>query len=136
MRNYLIELPAVIESLRIAAPFTEAVLRELPDMPERERLRHDLALVSSEALTNALNHGKNAGSPVRLTYALDSDGIMITVTDRGSGFDPDSVSQPDFDKRPEGGYGIYIMKTIMDDVRYEKGIDGNNLILTKKWAVN
>ena len=132
---YSIEIPCVLESLRVAAPFTDAVLHELPDVPERDRLIHDLALVSSEALTNALRHGEHAGASVGLTYTICSDKIMITITDHGSGFDPDTVELPDFDQCPEGGYGIYIMKTIMDDMRYEKTTDGNNLILTKNWAV-
>ena len=132
MPCYAIELPAELESLRIAAPFTEAVLQELPDLPERDRLVHDLQLVTSEALTNALRHSSHSGSQVRLKYSLDPDAITITVTDFGVGFDPDSVRQPDFDECPEGGYGLFIMKSIMDDVRYEKTDDGNNLLLIKK----
>ena len=135
MLHYSIEIPCLLESLRIAAPFTNAVLHELPDIPERARLIHDLALVSSEALTNALRHGGPAGAPVRLAYTLNSDNILITITDHGAGFDPNSVDLPDFEECPEGGYGIYIMKTIMDEFRYEKTTDGNNLILTKSWAV-
>jgi serine/threonine-protein kinase RsbW len=133
MQNFSIEMPATLESLRIAAPFTNAVLKEIPDISGRDKLLHDLALVASEALTNALRYGKNAGTPVRLSYTLDSGGIVITVTDHGVGFDPDAVALPDFEENPEGGYGLYIMKTIMDDLRYERTLDGNNLILIKNW---
>ncbi|MEI6306769.1 MAG: ATP-binding protein, partial [Deltaproteobacteria bacterium] len=125
----------VLESLRIATSFTDAVLNELPEMPDRSRLRHDLALVSSEALTNALRHSECAEMPVRLAYSFDSGGIVITVTDHGVGFDPDAVPLPNFEEGSEGGYGIYIMKTIMDDMLYEKTADGNNLILTKSWVL-
>ncbi len=135
MLHYSIEMPCLLESLRIAAPFTDAVLHELPDVPERARLIHDLTLVSSEALTNALLHGERSGAHIRLEYSLASNGIVITITDHGVGFDPDAVELPDFEECPEGGYGIYIMKTIMDDVHYEKTPDGNNLILTKSWEV-
>jgi serine/threonine-protein kinase RsbW len=134
MQNYSIEMPAVLDSLRIAAPFTNAVLNEIPDISGRDKLLHDLALVTSEALTNAVRHGKSPGMPVRLSYSLDSGGIVITVTDHGAGFDPDAVALPDFEGSPEGGYGIYIIKTIMDDLRYERTADGNNLILIKSWT--
>ena len=133
MLRYSIEIPGRLESLRIAAPFTDAVLRELPELEDRDRLIHDLRLVSSEALTNALRHGEHLGAQIRLAYTLHSDSIVITITDHGPGFDPDAVNLPDFEERPEGGYGIYIMKTIMDDMRYEKTTDGNNLVLTKRW---
>ncbi len=135
MLHYSIEMPCLLESLRIAAPFTDAVLHELPDVPERARLIHDLTLVSSEALTNGLRHGERSGAQIRLAYTLNPYGIVITITDHGVGFDPDAVELPDFEECPEGGYGIYIMKTIMDDMRYEKTADGNNLILTKSWVV-
>lgn len=133
MKHYAIELPAALESLQIAAPFTDEALRAVPPLPDRDRLIHDLALVSSEALTNALRHGSTVDTPVSLGYRIDSNGITITVTDHGSGFDPEAVFLPDFDQVPEGGYGVYIMKSIMDEVRYEKSPAGNTLILTKAW---
>lgn len=134
MTRYLIELPAVIDSLNISAPFTDAVLHELPDIPERESLIHDLALVSCEALTNAIRHGKRFDLSVRLVYLLDSAGITIKVTDFGDGFYPENVPLPDFEGAPVGGFGIYILKSIMDDVSYEKSSDGNTLTLVKKWG--
>ena len=133
MKRYIIELPPALESLRIAAPFTAGVLQETPDLPDRDRLIHDLELVSSEALTNAIRHGARGEVPISLGYSLDANGITITVTDHGSGFDPEAVALPEFDQLPEGGYGVYIMKSIMDDVRYEKSPAGNTLILTKAW---
>lgn len=133
--NYSIEIPSALESLRITAPFTDAVLNELPDMPGRKKLIHDLTLVSSEAVTNALKHGEHEGASIRLSYAINSEAIVITVTDRGCGFDPSEVAIPDFEKSPEGGYGLYIIKSIMDTVQYEQTTDGNNLVLTKNWTV-
>ena len=133
MRHFSIEIPGVLESLSVAAPFTDSVLGGIPDMEGRDRLIHDLKLVTSEALTNAITHGEIAGVPVRLEYALDEIGITITVTDHGIGFEPGDVHMPDFENAPESGYGMFIIKTIMDDVRYEKTIDGNILILTKTW---
>ncbi len=135
MLHYSIEIPGILDSLRVAAPFTDAVLHELPGMEDRDKLTHDLRLVSSEALTNALRHGERTGAQIKLAYTLYSDKVVITITDHGIGFDPDTVELPDFEECPEGGYGIYIMKTIMDEMRYEKTSDGNNLILTKSWAV-
>lgn len=135
-KRYAIDIPSAVESLTVAESFTKEVLAELPDVPDRERLIHDLSLVASEALTNAIRHGKMPGLPVRLGYCLDLDGITITVTDYGGGFDPDTVSLPDFEVSPEGGYGIFIMKEIMDEVHYEQSTDGNTLILAKRWATH
>jgi serine/threonine-protein kinase RsbW len=130
----MIEIPAELESLRIAAPFMDAVFKELPDIEGRVQLVHDLALVSSEAVTNAIRHGETAGLPVQIAITLNPGKIEITITDHGNGFDPDAVDLPHFEECPEGGYGIFIMKSIMDHVHYEKTATGNNLILTKTWA--
>lgn len=131
MKRYVIQIPAVLDSLRIATSFTDAVLSELPDVPGRDSLVHDLGLVVCEALTNAIRHG-DAEKPVLLDISFESAAITISVTDYGAGFDPDEVSLPDFDGYQEGGYGVFIMKEIMDDVRYEKTGNGNTLILTRK----
>ena len=135
MCQYSIEIPGKLESLRIAAPFTDAVLNEIPDIAGRGQMVHDLALVTSEALTNALRHAGNPGSRVRLAFTFYPDRIVITITDQGPGFDPGVVPLPDFENCPEGGYGIFIINTVMDGVRYEKNTEGNDLILIKTWKV-
>jgi anti-sigma regulatory factor (Ser/Thr protein kinase) len=103
MPSYLIEIPPVLESLKVAVPFMTAVLEQLPDLPERDHLLHDLALVGCEALTNAIRHAGEPRLPVRL------------------------------EGHPEGGFGLFIMKSIMDQVRYERCSEGNTLVLEKKW---
>lgn len=134
MKHHVLEIPAVLGSLEIATPFMDAVLRELPDMPGRDSLVPDLALVATEALTNAIRHGDVAEDKlVRLEFFLYPEKIIINVTDYGIGFDPDKVRPPDFDGYPEGGFGIYIMKSLMDEVRYERSAAGNTLILSKQW---
>jgi serine/threonine-protein kinase RsbW len=133
MPSYLIEIPPVLESLKVAVPFMTAVLEQLPDLPERDHLLHDLALVGCEALTNAIRHAGEPRLPVRLLFSLAADGISISVTDHGAGFDPETVKPPDFEGHPEGGFGLFIMKSIMDQVRYERCSEGNTLVLEKKW---
>ncbi len=131
--HYLLEIPAALESLRIAAPFTTAVLQELPEIRDRDRIIRELTLVASEAVTNALCHGSVTGLTIRLEYDLAPDAIIISVTDYGSGFDLETVVPPDLVLFQEGGYGVYIMKSIMDVVSYEKTDDGNYLVLRKSW---
>lgn len=134
MMRYEISVPAVLESLRVAASFGDSVFQELPKLSNHGQLLHDLRLVTSEALTNAIRHAEAIDKPVSLAFEIDAAGITIIVTDHGIGFDPDSVTLPAFDEFPEGGYGIYIMKTIMDSVRYEMSGTGNRLVLSKSWA--
>jgi two-component system NarL family sensor kinase len=59
--------------------------------------------ISQEALTNVLKHAKAA--MVRLTFAVDAEGLSLTITDDGCGFDSDSVSDP-----VGKGLGLLIMQ--------------------------
>jgi serine/threonine-protein kinase RsbW len=78
-----------------------------------------------EALANAIVHGNQQDSRkcVYVACRCSTDGeVSITVQDEGQGFDADSVSDP---TTPENrlltqGRGIYLMKTLMDEIRFEQ----------------
>lgn len=96
-----------------------------------------------EAVTNAIQHGRfplTAGA-VRVILDLSRDRVVATITDRGEpipaeslaaagpqvfDFDPD-----DWDRLPESGLGLAIIKSAMDEVRYERIGDENVLVLSK-----
>ena len=52
------------------------------------RTRHDLFLATKEALHNAVRHA--GATEVELSVALESGRLVITVTDNGAGFAPDT----------------------------------------------
>jgi anti-sigma regulatory factor (Ser/Thr protein kinase) len=49
--------------------------------------------------------------------------MKITITDKGRGFDITKLKDPDVEKfikeSRHGGLGIYLIKTLMDEVDYE-----------------
>lgn len=62
----------------------------LPSVPLSAEVRHNLLLATREALQNAVAH---AGAlEVRLALRLDNDGLTITVSDNGKGFETASAS--------------------------------------------
>jgi anti-sigma regulatory factor (Ser/Thr protein kinase) len=49
-------------------------------------------------------------------------GVMrLTIEDYGASFDPLTAQVPDLDALPESGLGIYIMRSLMDEVTYQPG---------------
>jgi len=67
---------------------------------------------------------------------FDGNKIVIKLTDYGISFEPDKVPDPDIQKyylqHKVGGLGMYLMKTLMDEVHYVS-IPGkyNQVMLTK-----
>ena len=78
-----------------------------------------------EALANAIIHGnhENPRKHVYVRCRCKPDEVSIAVKDEGRGFDVDTIADP---TAPENhgsihGRGIYLMKALMDEVRFEDG---------------
>jgi hypothetical protein len=86
--------------------------------------------------SNAINHGYDAGVrgeiAVRLRQA--SDRVVVEVEDDGRPFDPLQVPPPDLTcrwRRPIGGLGIHLIRSLMDEVAYARH-DGRNVLKMAK----
>ena len=85
----------------------------------------EVEIALREALANAIIHGnhENSGKHVHVRCRCEPSEISIAVKDEGRGFDVDTIADP---TAPENhgsihGRGIYLMKTLMDEVRFEDG---------------
>ena len=88
----------------------------------------DTAVVSafSEIFNNVAIHAyKSNGGTIEITITPGKSEIVIEVKDQGHPFDianvPQLPSELDVDALPEGGMGIHIAKTMLDEVTYEPG---------------
>jgi serine/threonine-protein kinase RsbW len=68
---------------------------------------------------------------VHIEIDVGHDWLTIRMTDQGAGFDFDAVPEPDLDSLPEGGLGVFIIKSFMDQVDYQRGSE-NVLTMTKR----
>jgi anti-sigma regulatory factor (Ser/Thr protein kinase) len=79
-----------------------------------------------EALDNAVVHG-NRVDRQKLVQVLcrceSGKGISVVVKDQGQGFDPNAVANPTAPENigAEHGRGIWLMKSLMDEVSFERG---------------
>jgi serine/threonine-protein kinase RsbW len=76
-----------------------------------------------EAFNNVAIHGYADGPPgeVVLEIGWTNDEIVMKITDTGLSFDPEQVELPDLDALPEGGMGLFIIRSFMDEVDYQSG---------------
>jgi len=85
----------------------------------------EVEIALREALANAIIHGnhENSGKHVHVRCRCEPTEISIAVKDEGAGFDVDRISDPTAPEntRSAHGRGIYLMKALMDEVRFEEG---------------
>jgi serine/threonine-protein kinase RsbW len=80
----------------------------------------DIKVAVSEACSNILCHSKiGEGHIYRVACTVHDDRLEITVADDGVGFNADTyeAAAPSEECLQVGGLGIYIIKTLMDDVK-------------------
>jgi serine/threonine-protein kinase RsbW len=114
------ERSSTFESLKeIVEAAQQFALRVFTD----EDAAHRFVLATSEAVTNAIEHG-NASNPdkqVTTAFYVRSDRVEATVTDEGEGFDPADVDDPlkESHLTRTHGRGVHIMHQAADQVTYE-----------------
>jgi len=86
----------------------------------------DIEMAVLEALANAVIHGngENSRKPIYVVCRCYMDGeVHIIVRDEGKGFDSNAVLDPTFGENLlfTHGRGIYLIKTLMDEVSFEEG---------------
>ncbi|HXF48257.1 MAG TPA: ATP-binding protein [Verrucomicrobiae bacterium] len=97
----------------------------------------DLAISVSEFVNNAILHGNRQDETKLVTLELffRPGEVTICVEDEGDGFDPNQIANPLEGENllKEVGRGIFIAKTLVDAVEFEKGKKGGTRVkLTKK----
>lgn len=88
-----------------------------------------------EACTNIIEHAYRGVKEGEIECLCDAnpDRLKIILRDHGKPFDPATVPVPDFHAdlkdRRIGGLGVYLMRHLMDEIRYET-IRGSGNVLT------
>jgi len=106
------------------------------NLPATEALPFELAL--EEVFMNVVMHGSRADRApgVKVSMTVVDGGVMLTVEDDGPAFDPLSLPAPDLtaslEARRVGGLGVFLVRQVMDSVRYERRDTTNRLQMTKK----
>jgi serine/threonine-protein kinase RsbW len=110
----------------VISPFTEQLMRFILNFRMADGSETDIEMALLEALANAVIHGNgdNSCKSVYVTCRCYLDGeVTITVRDEGKGFDSSTVPDPTLLENLlfTHGRGIYLMKTLMDEIFFEEG---------------
>ncbi len=131
-----ISMEARTENIDAITDFINAGLEAL-DCPLKAQTQIDVAV--DEILANISSYAYAPGiGPVTVRFEADADppAAVITFMDTGIPFDPLQNADPDIslpaEAREVGGLGVFLVRRIMDEVRYEHR-DGMNVLQIKKY---
>ena len=98
----------------------------------------NIILAVDEACTNIIKHAYKLSPEGEIIIKIDYDEEKFTVMiiDYGKSFEPERVPLPDLQKyyreHRVGGLGMYLMKSLMDDVTYTSIPGKYNQVLLSK----
>jgi serine/threonine-protein kinase RsbW len=130
-RKYELHVPSVLGCEKVAIDFAAAVAETMQLPSDRVE---DLKTAVAEACINAIEHGNKLDANMKVGISLTVEGgrLQVAVQDegRGPGGPP---ATPDLDTQMEGGvptrgWGIFLIKSLMDEVTFESTPEGQNVV--------
>ncbi len=121
-KEFTLKVPSSTENLALIREFVSSAAMQA-GFDQKDIAKLELAV--DEACANVIEHayGHDASKEVIVRAKLDEEEFSIDIEDTGKGFDPAEVNQEELEqlisKRRTGGLGMRLMKTLMDEVRYE-----------------
>ena len=91
----------------------------------------DIKVAVSEACTNAIKHSLD--NKFSVEYTIFENGLIITIIDSGKGYDVDSIDVPNLEEPKESGLGLFIIKSLMDEVEIKSNINYGTVIKMTKY---
>jgi anti-sigma regulatory factor (Ser/Thr protein kinase) len=128
IENSLPEISRVIEKFEIFAEENNL----------SQRIIYDISLCLDELITNIISYAfhDKAKHTIEVQFHLKEHELKLVFIDDGIAFNPELKEDPvhlkhSVEERPIGGLGIYLVKKLMDIIKYRRVEDKNILTLTK-----
>jgi len=138
-----LKLTGPIDHLRLVWQTGETLLESVDFGDDPEGNRYNVLLGLQEMVTNVLRHAYklDESEPVEVRFELTDEQFRVELRDRGPAFDPltyDMGAAATGQDMPTecGGFGIHIVRLVMDVVEYAREDGWNCLRLAKDVRVN
>ncbi|MBQ22213.1 MAG: anti-sigma regulatory factor [Flavobacteriales bacterium] len=132
-----LKLP-ILKNMELVATQTADVVAKHMQLSEEKSGEISMALI--EACINAFEHSESK-SEVYIHFMIDDENLTIKVIDKGKGFDESNVKIPKIESKlntdeRKRGWGILLIKELMDSVDFESDHTGTTLTMVKKKDTN
>lgn len=132
--TYTLTVPAATEKLADVRKF---VFDHSSKEGFSENQIEDIRLAVDEAFTNIIKHAYkyDSNQDVLVQLHFDKDKLVVKLTDYGSSFDITKYKRPNLEEqikmKKRGGMGVHLIKTLMDDVSYNRENKKNEITMSK-----
>lgn len=131
--------PATYAHLHIIGGYVQSLLQNIAEIegtPKDEILAisFDVELAVHEVCNNIIEHAyghENGQIVALLSYERATNCVNINLYDTGEAFDEAAISRPDMSIPQTGGYGLFLVHQLLDEVTYSRNETGNHWLLTK-----
>jgi serine/threonine-protein kinase RsbW len=130
--EFRLEMPFGPDNELIAAGTVEQIARRLPFRPDAI---NQIKMAIVEACINVFEHSFSPDQKISQRFRLESDRLVVTISSRG--VVPTNLngasSRSDTTEAAEArrGYGLILIRSLMDEVEFEPVDDGTSLRMTK-----
>ena len=124
-----------LNEIVVLASFIEELGEEL-SLPAETVVRN-INLALEEAVANIIMYAYPPKEQhiILLKVTSTEKQLIFLLTDKGASFDPTQVEEVDItlpiEERPIGGLGIFLIRSIMNEISYQR-IDNENRLIMKK----
>lgn len=134
LRRVGLEIASDLKELGRARDFVRALCGQLPGSALDEASVGGLELAITEACSNIIKHAYQGRSDqwIHLEAETFPTRVTIRLHHLGAAFDPSKVPPPSLDGSQLSGYGVYLIRQCVDEVRYYRDERGRNCIALVK----
>lgn len=129
-----LSIPSSTRYLEEVRRFVETYAREAKF---GDKTVEDFKIAVDEACTNIIKHAYDGDSTQKIDLAVivDEKRFTVRIRDEGRAFKAQTYTEPDIfrlaESRRAGGFGVHIMRQLMDQVEYHTRGSVNEVKLTK-----
>ena len=134
-----LDLPARYTYLHLLSDCIADMLKLVDGVDDAEMLIYNIQLAAHEACTNIVNHAyDNKGEgriDIAVTLHFDPPQLTIELQDTGRPFEVEKYSSPNLEEVRVHGYGLFLIRNLMDTVTYTPTPGRNRWHLSKNLFV-
>lgn len=130
-----IDLPATNKYLNVLGACLDAFVQRIDELADPRITSYNIQLAVNEIFANIVTHAYDQidGGRVDVVVRLVSGPrrLLVELCDTGVAFDPTTVVAPPLDDVQIHGYGLFLARSLMDDVSYARRPGSNEWRLVK-----